>query len=100
MLEFRFPCRARAFNAGVAGALFLWPLVFASSASAQNITFEKTASPTTYTAVGQVIDYTYVMSNSGSFSAFLQSISDDKVASIDCPSPVIPPSGTLTCTGS
>ena len=58
----------------------------------------KTASPTTYTAAGQVITYTYVISDTRG-TGILQSLTDDKVSNISCPSTVVPYNGTLTCTG-
>jgi uncharacterized repeat protein (TIGR01451 family) len=83
-------------------------------------TFTKTPSPTTYTAAGQTITYTYVITNNGSSFARLVNFVDDKVPSVFCQSSggapagaplnqasvsassgssFIPPGGTLTCTG-
>jgi large repetitive protein len=44
----------------------------------------KTASPTTFTAVGQVINYSYVVTNIGSVRINNLTVADDKIASVTC----------------
>jgi outer membrane autotransporter protein len=78
-------------------ALCLAPL---DRAAAQTWTLKKTASPTTYTAAGQVINYTYLLTNTGSQTIGSISIVDTKVAVVSCPGVIIPVGGTMTCTGS
>src|ERR1044071_8433684 len=64
-------------------------------------TLTKTPNPTTYTAAGQVIAYTYLITNNQSFDGIVQTFTDTHVATIDCPNPpIVPGSGSLTCTGS
>lgn len=88
--------RAAAFVA----AVVLLLSTYGGAAVAQGYTLTKTPNPITYSAVGEVIDYTYVITNPNSFGGFLDSISDDRIATIDCPSNEIPPNDSLTCTAS
>ncbi len=64
-------------------------------------TLAKTANPTTYSAAGQVINYTYVITNVRGQDGQILSFTDTKVNNISCNSPgtPVPPAG-LTCTGS
>ena len=58
-------------------------------------------SPTTYTAAGQTINYSYLISNTGNVSIGSITVTDDKVATVTCSGgPVLTPGGTKTCTGS
>jgi Autotransporter beta-domain len=87
-----------AFLAVLVGAL----LVMHGQAVAQpsGWTLTKTPNPTTYTAAGQIINYTYVITNSTGSNGTLFSLTDDRVTTINCPTNNVPPNGTLTCTGS
>ena len=67
----------------------------------------KTADPLTYSQLGQVITYTYIVSNPGYFSLYGQvTVSDDKAADESCPSVnsignhdrYLDPGEELTCT--
>jgi Flp pilus assembly protein TadG len=61
-----------------------------------------TASPETYDTLGQIITYTYTLSNSGSNSLIAPySVSDNKVANISCVGATSPlaPGASTTCTG-
>lgn len=79
-------------------ALFL---AFPSGSFAQGVwDLTKTPNPTTYTAAGQVINYTYVITNNTPFDGTVLSFTDDKVAVVNCPTNDVPANGTLTCTGS
>ena len=62
----------------------------------------KTATPSTFAGVGQVITYTYVLSNTGIASLTGPfTVTDDKIASVTCPDPGSLAGGTsLTCLGS
>ncbi len=66
------------------------------------VTVSKSATPATYSAVGDVISYEYVVSNGGNISLVgAVTISDDKLGTLSCPAlPVagIAPGGSLTCT--
>jgi outer membrane autotransporter protein len=63
-------------------------------------TLTKTANPTTYSAAGQVITYTYVIKSHIGAPGTLATLTDTKVAAVNCPTHNIPANGTLTCTGS
>ena len=64
---------------------------------------DKSAAPSTYSAVGQVISYTYVLKNAGNVTVFSPfSIDDDKATNEVCPTtPVsLAPGDSITCTAS
>ena len=64
------------------------------------LSLTKSASPTVYSAVGQVITYTYVITNTGNVTLpgpF--TITDNKIATVTCPTGSLAPSATRTCTG-
>ena len=68
-----------------------------------HISLTKTASPTTYTAAGQPINYTLVAKNDGNVTLSNVSISDPMLSVLVCTPPqpaTLGPGGTLTCTGS
>jgi hypothetical protein len=59
----------------------------------------KTASPTTYSTVGTVITYSYKVTNSGNVTlAGPFSISDNKLGTIACPTGLLSPGASVTCT--
>jgi hypothetical protein len=63
-------------------------------------TLSKTANPTTYTTAGQVIHYTYVITNVRGQDGHYTSFTDTKVTTISCPGvPGSVPAAGLTCTG-
>ncbi|MDX9848796.1 MAG: hypothetical protein RBT74_17590, partial [Tenuifilaceae bacterium] len=65
------------------------------------LTIEKTATPTTYDSVGDVISYSYLVTNSGNVTLYNLFVVDDK-ATVTCPdtSAGLTPSGQITCTAS
>ena len=67
-------------------------------------TIFKSATPATYGAVGDVISYSYLVTNTGNISLTgALTVSDDKVTTVNCPAlPVagLPPGGTRICTAS
>jgi len=74
----------------------------AAHAAIIDISLTKTASPTTYSAVGDVITYTYVIKNTGDVTLGSFTLDDDKVppANFNCTLPPILNSGaSVTCTG-
>jgi len=90
------PSAAAAVLAGVIGALAIHGQAVAQLS---DWTLSKTPSPATYSAAGQVIKYTYVVTSNTNSSGSLFGISDDKVATVDCPTLQMPASGSITCTG-
>lgn len=87
---------------GAFAAAILCALFGASSeAVAQNsISLTKSASPTTYTTVGQVITYTYTVTRTGTVGTVaITNVSDNKAPANNCALIVIPANGSVTCTG-
>jgi hypothetical protein len=68
---------------------------------AAELTLSKTASPTTASAAGQTITYTYTLENSGNVTLTAPySVADNKIATVNCAgatSPLIP-GATTSCT--
>jgi large repetitive protein len=59
----------------------------------------KSASPATYSKVGDQITYTYVVQNTGNITlAGLFTVNDDKVGAVSCPAGSLAPGATVTCT--
>jgi uncharacterized repeat protein (TIGR01451 family) len=66
------------------------------------LSLAKSANPTTYSAAGQTISYSYLLTNSGNTTLSGPfTVSDDK-ATVSCPSTPssLNPGDTLTCTAS
>jgi uncharacterized repeat protein (TIGR01451 family) len=63
-------------------------------------TLSKTPNPATYNAAGQVIAYSYLLRNTGNVTINSISISDNKIASVSCPSSSLAAGANMTCTGS
>ena len=60
----------------------------------------KTASPTSYDSVGDVISYSYLVTNTGNVTlAGPVTVADDK-ATVTCPAGGLAPGGSMTCTAS
>lgn len=67
-----------------------------------SLTLSKSASPSQYSYVGQVIYYTYTLTNSGSTSlSSPYTISDNKIPNVNCSAATSPlaPGASTTCTG-
>jgi hypothetical protein len=64
------------------------------------ISVTKTAVPASFSAVGQVIRYTYLVVNNGTGTLSQVSISDDKVSNASCTNSAVPQGESKTCTGS
>jgi uncharacterized membrane protein len=65
----------------------------------QGLRLSKSASPNTFTAAGETITYSYTVTNAGSGSVTLVSVSDNKVSAVACPPTLLAPGSSLTCTG-
>ncbi len=62
-------------------------------------TLTKAPSPATYTAAGQSIAYSYVLTNTGSQSISAITLTDDKVSNVSCPATTLAVGAQMTCTG-
>lgn len=58
------------------------------------------AEVTSFSSVGDTIYYSYDIQNIGSIRIENLSVSDDKIATINCPVTAVEPGDTVTCTGS
>src|SRR5512135_373098 len=65
------------------------------------LTIDKTATESSYSKVGDVIHYSYLVTNSGNVTLYNITVVDNK-ATVDCPdtSAGLAPLGTITCTAS
>ena len=52
----------------------------------------------TVSTVGQTADFDYVVTNTGNVSVSTITVSDDKIATVNCPADTLAPSESLTCT--
>jgi len=66
------------------------------------LTLEKTADPLTYSAVGDVISYSYDVENTGNVTLSNVAIADDKATDESCPATPtsLLPGGSISCTAS
>ena len=67
---------------------------------ASSITLVKTASPTTIASVGQLINYSFVVTNTGNVTLTGVGVSDPKpgMSPVTCPTTTLAPSVSTTCT--
>ncbi|MBT7190292.1 MAG: hypothetical protein HN916_08875 [Anaerolineae bacterium] len=89
------------FTAIIAAALFSGVCATGYAASPLldgNITLTKTGSPATFSEVGQVIEYTYVLEHTSGYYLYGISITDNLIDNVTCPETEFS-SGTITCTG-
>jgi uncharacterized repeat protein (TIGR01451 family)/fimbrial isopeptide formation D2 family protein len=63
------------------------------------LTLAKTANPTTYASVGQSINYSYAVTNTGNVTLNTLALTDDRIASVSCPVTTLAPGAGTTCTG-
>jgi uncharacterized repeat protein (TIGR01451 family) len=62
------------------------------------IELRKTAFPTQYAEPGEVITYSYVVTNTGNVTLHRITVNDDKLGPVTCPIDVLAPGEDLTCT--
>lgn len=89
--------RTLAIFAAVLLALCLTP--FDRAAAQSQVVLTKTASPTTYSNVGDVITYTYVFTNNVGAPLDNLSVTDNLVAPVTCSSTTVPAGDSVNCTG-
>jgi hypothetical protein len=63
------------------------------------IQLDKVASPTQYAKPGQLISYTYTVTNTGTVALRHITLTDDKLGAITCPQPVLAPGKSMACRG-
>jgi hypothetical protein len=63
------------------------------------IQLDKVASPTVYARPGQLISYTYTVTNTGAVALHSITLTDDKLGAITCPRPVLAPGQWMACHG-
>ena len=78
----------------------LLPLGRAIAAPGFAISVTSTPSPFDYTAAGQTITYTYVVTDFSLDNADSIVVTDDKVSGISCPSTTLATGASMNCTGS
>jgi hypothetical protein len=61
---------------------------------------KRTTSGNPYSAVGDVITYEYVLTNTGNMSISALTVTDDHIASVTCPVVTLAPGASATCTAS
>src|SRR5205823_3843764 len=64
------------------------------------IAIDKTSTTTLITAAGQIVPYSYLVSNTGNVTLTGITVTDDKVASVSCPATTLAVGANMTCTGS
>jgi uncharacterized repeat protein (TIGR01451 family) len=62
-------------------------------------TFVKSG-PTAFTSVGEQLDYTFVVTNTGNVTITSFAVTDDLISSVSCPVSSLAPTLSTTCTGS
>jgi hypothetical protein len=63
-----------------------------------NMNVVKTATPTTYNAVGNVISYSYLITNTGGAALTGITLSDDRSTNESCPATTLAVGASMTCT--
>ena len=64
------------------------------------LTIVNTANPATYSAVGDLISYSFLVTNTGDVNITSISVADDKATDESCPSTTLTPAQSTTCTAS
>jgi uncharacterized repeat protein (TIGR01451 family) len=65
----------------------------------RGLSLVKRATTETFTAVGDIVSYAYDVTNTGNTTLTeTVSVTDDKIASVDCPATLLAPGEALTCT--
>ena len=80
--------------------LVVVPVIVQPPGNTPGLSLSKTANPATYTSVGQVIVYTYVVKNTGNVTLTGPfTVNDDKLGLLGCGGPGdLAPGATVTCT--
>ncbi len=70
-----------------------------ASNSTSTLSLTKSSLTSSYAAVGDMITYNYVITNTGTTTITGISVSDNLVASVDCPDSTLAPGASETCSG-
>lgn len=62
-----------------------------------SLTIDKSASPISYSAVGEVINYSFLVTNTGNVTVNNLAVADDKATDENCPVTTLAPGATATC---
>jgi hypothetical protein len=71
-----------------------------ASSRTTTLSLTKSTTSTGYGAPGETISYSYLVTNTGTTTLTGISVSDNRVATVSCPSSSLAPSANETCTGS
>ena len=71
-----------------------------ASQATSTLSLAKSTTSTGYGSAGEIIPYTYLVTNTGTTTESGVGVSDNKVASVSCPDPTLAPAASETCTGS
>ncbi len=71
-----------------------------ASSATSSLSLVKSASPTSFTVAGQVLSYSYKVTNTGTTTLSSVAVSDNLIATVSCPSGSLAPGASATCTGS
>jgi len=63
-----------------------------------SLSMVKTALDTDFAAVGDMLDYEYLVTNTGNVEITSLVVSDDKIATVNCPVTTLAPTESTTCT--
>lgn len=66
---------------------------------APSLSFDKVAQNSSYSAVGEVLSYQYVVENTGNVTINNIVVTDDQIASVSCPMTTLLPGQSMVCTG-
>ena len=64
-----------------------------------SLSITKSTSSTGYGAAGDVIDYSYLVTNTGTTTLSGVGVSDNLIAGVSCLEPTLAPGASETCTG-
>jgi uncharacterized repeat protein (TIGR01451 family) len=74
--------------------------VIVNAKVSSHLSLSKTANPMTYSRAGALVNYSLIAANDGNVTLTSVSITDPKLASINCAQPVtLAPGSVITCTG-
>ena len=70
-----------------------------ASLATSTMTLTKSTTSTGYGAAGNILSFKYVVKNTGTTTLSNVGVSDNKIASVSCPSSTLAPGASETCTG-